>query len=261
MKYAVKELQLSVCLLGGAIGVFLVLIEYFGVLQPFRPGIEKLVIPWQARGARIARLGLTPISLLEKTLKDYHYTQDLELRLSEAMAQAERVDLLQTENEELRALLDLPEPEAGRRLLGVSILSYGRPLVQLSGAAQPPSLGSPILAHGTVLGRVTAVHDDFLELVLLHEEQSKALLVRTDSEAEGLLVGNGKQILLTELDRQKSVQPGEAIYTLGQEAVPPGLFVGRVQRLITPESSPVQIAVISQLESFYESSIVEIRGQ
>lgn len=259
MKFTLTNEQLPMEVLALFLAILLILTEFFGVLMPIRQRMERLLIPWQARGAKVARLMLTPFFFLEKTVKDYHYTQDLELRLSEALAETERLSMLEEENAELRELLSLPEPKSGQRSLGVSILSYGRPLIQLSNATIP-SLGSPVLTHGTVVARVTGIQGDFLELVLLSERQSQALLVKTQSGAEGILIGNGKQIILTEVDREASLQAGDQIYTMGQEAVPPGLFVGRIQRINTPDSSPVQTAVIEQLESFYENTVVEIRG-
>ncbi len=93
---------------------------------------------------------------------------------------------------------------------------------------------------------------------LLFQNSTTPILVETESGVEGLMIGNGKNILLTEIPKEANIEVGEKVMTLGQEQIKPQLFVGQIQQIIDRPSSPIKEAIISQETSFYEASIVEV---
>jgi cell shape-determining protein MreC len=97
------------------------------------------------------------------------------------------------------------------------------------------------------------------EIGLLSQESGPTILAKTESGVQGLIRGDGKRVLLTEIPVDVTLNVGERIVTQGQEGVAPNMFIGRISAVRNDPASAVQTALIEQLVSFYEASIVEVR--
>jgi cell shape-determining protein MreC len=64
---------------------------------------------------------------------------------------------------------------------------------------------------------------------------------------------------LTEIPVNVKLEVGERVVTQGQDGIAPNIFVGRIASLESKPEAAVQTAVIEQVVSFYEATIVEVR--
>jgi hypothetical protein len=86
------------------------------------------------------------------------------------------------------------------------------------------------------------------------------IVAETANGVRGLVKGNGRDVLLTEVASATDLTRGELVYTVGQTGVQRGLLLGRISYVV--EQNPSQATLTARLEqlvNFYEVSLVEIR--
>ena len=66
---------------------------------------------------------------------------------------------------------------------------------------------------------------------LLWQEETPLILVETQAGVQGILRGNGKHVLLTEVPTDQELIIGERVATTGQEGVEQGLYVGEIHSI------------------------------
>lgn len=234
--------------------------EVFGVTQPLRNLGELAITPLESLSAQIV-LGLrTPLILAKQAYKADIRIQDLERRYSETLAELGKLEGVAEENRQLRAALLQTEAAATAERLFVSpILSYGLPSIGVGSVAGVRE-SDPIVINGILVGRVTGVHEYQAGVALLQNNTTEPILAKIANTAiTGLVVGNGRDILLTEVASDQKLAEGDRVITAGQPGLSPGITIGIVQRLLTKPEDAVQTAVIAQSVSYFESRLVEVR--
>jgi cell shape-determining protein MreC len=88
---------------------------------------------------------------------------------------------------------------------------------------------------------------------------AKPVLAKTVGGTMGLVRGDGRKILLTEVTQTLPLAIGELVVTVGQLQIEQNLVIGRVTSIQNDPANSVKQAVIEQLTSFFEVSLVEIR--
>ncbi len=163
--------------------------------------------------------------------------------------------LLRTQNAELRAELntraeDKAENERLRRMLGLRERARGMQVVSARVVAVSPSLlfrsirvgrgsddgidlGSAVVTHDGVVGRVAAVSGAYSDIMLLADANSSLDVLVQRTRARGRVRGKGgDDIFAVRVDylvRTADVQPGDVLITSGLGTVfPKGLRVGIV---------------------------------
>jgi cell shape-determining protein MreC len=137
------------------------------------------------------------------------------------------------------------------------VISYGQPSIS-AGQTDGVKIGQPVLVAEMLVGLIksTSTHQSTVDL--LFQNTTSPILVKTESGVEGLVMGNGRDILLTEIPKEAEISIDELIVTVGQKQIRPQLVIGRIQQLIDQPSSPIRQAIIHQEISFYEALIVEV---
>jgi len=248
--------------LGAAVAVFLfAVLEYAGMLGWLRSGLEIGVSPLLQGGARVVRIVRLPAEWVRVATRRYTYVLDLELRYAEGAAQLSELEKLRQENAALRALLESEQASGGskvrQRRIG-SILSYAQPTISL-GRVDGIQDNYLVFVSGTLIGRVSQASDHESQIRLLPAfGDADVLLAETEVGVSGLLLGDGREILLKEVPIDASIQVGQRVETSGQVGVLPHLYLGRISSIRREEGSPTQTAIIDQGISFYRSSIVEV---
>lgn len=184
--------------------------------------------------------------------------QDLEIRLSQSQAQLGDLDQLSQENEELRKLLNSSNRSLSKVILTRQILSYAQPTVSIS-VDEEIAIGSAVLIENTLVGQVKDVRPGAALIELLWQNDSSPVLATTEAGIQGVVVGDGKRAILTEVPITDKLEIGQRITTTGQRGIERGLYIGEIRSLQTGASSAVQTAIIEQHVSFYEAQLVEIR--
>jgi cell shape-determining protein MreC len=206
-------------------------------------GFNRVFVAWQG---------------ILKLPKSIQRIQNLELRLAEVSVSLAELATLRRENEELRFLLGNTDQAAQRRVITSPIIAFARPAVAV-GSANGVEIGSVVLSRGILLGQVSKVSSHEAEVTLLSAVDAKPVLAKTVGGTMGLVRGDGRKILLTEVTQTLPLAIGELVVTVGQLQIEQNLVIGRVTSIQNDPANSVKQAVIEQLTSFFEVSLVEIR--
>ena len=82
--------------------------------------------------------------------------------------------------------------------------------------------------------------------------------MRTESGVEGVIFGDGKNVVMHHIPREIQVTEGERVFTIGQQGIQKNMFVGKIGRITADPSAPTKEAVIDQYVSFFDSVLVEV---
>jgi len=121
-------------------------------------------------------------------------------------------------------------------------------------------VGSLVLGEGNLLGIVEEVSQQQARVLLLKNMLEQGIVAKTESGVMGIVKGDGRNILLTEVASEETLNLRERVVTVGQEGIPPDIFIGRIISLkeINPAKS-TQEAILQQDVNFYELSLVEVQ--
>jgi rod shape-determining protein MreC len=145
----------------------------------------------------------------------------------------------QKENQELRELLKMPPPPAGR-LVPAEVVSrdatdYARRMIINAGAPQGVRPKNVVFNADGVVGQVIEADAQYgtSTVLLLTDRMSGVGAMVQRSAARGLLKGNGTATCtLSHLDLHADVREGDLIITSGDSKIfPKGMVLGRVLRV------------------------------
>jgi cell shape-determining protein MreC len=243
-----------------AVGIGMVLlvffIEWMGFQQSVRSFFENSLNPLLAKTKQGTDYFFMPFLGLKQQRKAASKLRDLEQAHSRLLARVAQLEDLEKENQSLRELINANQ-DRQKIVIASPITSYGFPSISL-GESQGIQTGKPVLAAKTLVGIIGKTTPHQARVILLPQMEDQYILAKTQAGVEGLVTGDGKNIIMTEIPPDVSLKPGEKVVTVGQNNLPPNLFIGQIQRIIDSPTSPVQTAVIEQLVSFYEVTIVEV---
>lgn len=185
--------------------------------------------------------------------------EDLQYRYSEAAVVFSRVEALEKENQELRRILENSDRSYNQVTIAAPIISFAQTFIAV-GAQEGIKTGSAVLYKGTLLGLVDEVEDRQSSVILLNKLFDNAILVKTNKGVQGLVTGNGREIILSEVGINESLEVGDLVFTAASLGVEDGLLIGRVARILAENQAlATKNAVIEQLVNFYEVSLVEVK--
>lgn len=230
--------------------------EWLGFVQPLTNFISRLAGPISTRINQGVWQLTQPVGRLPASLRAARRLQELEHEYSQALAQIAQLEAKETENQFLKEMLEVVErPQAA--VISAPISAHGQPSLAV-GSNSGVEVGQPVVTAQTLLGVISHAQTHQSQVRLLSEIRTQPILAQTESGVKGLVKGDGRQLLLTELPTEVEIKPGEKIMTVGQAQVRSGIFIGQVQQLLDQPSSPTKTAVIEQLVSFYEVPLVEV---
>lgn len=178
----------------------------------------------------------------------------LELELAEARN-------AQAENEELRAVLELPAPPGWRRIVAPIIarnpVEWRRGFRIGKGTRDGIVLGAVVMEGTHVLGRVIQVNRTTATVATVADPACRLSVRVRGTDAVGLMggvrriaAGGLPQCIVTYLPRDTDYRRGQVVQTTGlSKTIPGGLTIGRVvpwseeQRVDIRDNSYAQIAV------------------
>jgi cell shape-determining protein MreC len=230
--------------------------EWLGITDPVRAGIQTVARPIMVVAAGVQRVVLQPVTALNARNATVSRVTELENQLNDAFAKISELEQVEQENQELRQALGA-QSRPFRTIIASPITSYGLPTISV-GSQQGVIAGNPVLASDTLVGLVEVVSQHQSTVTLLSNSQSSTIVVRTEQGVEGLIRGDGKRIILTEVPQDKELVQGSRIVTAGQQSIPAQLFIGTVGQIISEQSAPVQTVIVEQLMSFYDVPVVEV---
>ena len=243
----------------GMVGVVLVVIifgEWLGLIQPATAALERWSQPAVVKISQLVTTATQPLVLVKKSFNSARRVQELEQEYSQSLVKISELEYLAAENQELRQLLQAQE-KITPVVIAAPVISHGQPSISV-GQTDGVRAGQPILVAKMLVGLIKATSTHQSTVNLLFQNTTQPILAKTATGVEGLVIGDGKNILLTEIPKEAELVVGELVVTVGQEQIRSQLVVGRIQQLIDQPSAPIKQAILVQESSFYEASIAEV---
>ncbi len=229
---------------------------WLGLTKPVKAQLEKISLPITTQANQVVFWFGQQLEVFSDRAASRRRVEELEQNYSRALAQIAQLQSLETENQELRRLLEL-EPRATETVVASTVIAYGQPSLNL-GSEAGLRVGQPVLAAKNLVGLIDGISSQQAQVLLLTQNRTKPLLAETESGVTGLVVGDGRRLLLTEVSKTAELKIGELVVTSGQEGISADLVIGRVSELIDQATAPTQEAVLEPAISFYDVSVVEV---
>lgn len=251
-----RKLLLSI-LFYGSVCVVLWLFEFVGLGRMLRNVSQFVLTPVMQVVTTGVQIVETPYYMARSSLRATRRIQDLEIKYSQSLAEISRLKALEEENQALRDLLEGTDRKLVRSTITRPIVSYAEPTIAV-GSVEGIEPASVVLIGNTLVGLVNEVSEHSSSVDLLFQSPNSNIVAKTETGIEGLIIGNGRQILMTEVERDAEVLEGQRVVTVGQPGILPDLFLGQVVEIKNDPSAPVKEVVIEQLVDFYQARVVEV---
>jgi rod shape-determining protein MreC len=181
------------------------------------------------------------IQKLETTIADLQYT----------VAQLES---LRAQNQELRALLDYQVQGLRRKIVADVVAQddiLSNSYILSKGSASGVVLGDAVVVgEGVIVGKIVRVSNSQSVMSLLTDPQTHVTVSKSgEFEPLGITEGNfGLSINLNLIPQNKELSEGDVIVTSGiEEAIPRGLVVGVINRIVSSDNELFKAATIIPL--------------
>lgn len=232
-------------------------LELLGLVQPVKDQVFSWLGPLLTANARIGSGVVNLANSFTRMRKAAYRIQDLERRLAHTQAELGQLAQVKAENEALRTMLEDVDRSLEESVITTPILSLAQPAVAV-GAKRGLKTGLPVLVNNTLVGTLSQIETHYSFVSLLISKNSAPILAQTEQGVEGIVAGDGKHVLLTELPAEAEIKVGARVTTVGQPGIKPGLLVGEITSVSSSAAAATQQARLEQYVSFYESTVVEI---
>lgn len=244
-------------LLFGFVVVVAVIGDFFGAWGSLRQLVEPLTTAIELPFVRLSQKSITTSRDIALMWQNSQKLAALELQYSQALFEVQDLQSVRAENRELRRMLENTDRTLAKTVITAPVISFARPAV-LVGQADGVLDQASVVSKGTLLGFVSQVGQKSSQVTLLIENDTKPLLVQTENGVQGLLVGDGREIRLTEVPVDAKVMIGERVTTVGQQGIAKNLLIGVVDSVEALPQDAVLNIKIKQLVSFFTTDIVEV---
>ncbi len=219
----------------------------------------SLANAWKEQNFQILQKITTPFKKIASLWKLTSRLEDLQYRYSETAAALVQVKTLEQENQELRKLLENSDRSYRQVIITAPVISFAQSFIAI-GKQSGVKPGSAVLYKNTLLGLVDQVEDKQSSVLLLSKLNDFYILAETETGTKGIIKGNGREILLTEVKNDQQLEIGQLVFTSSQLDIEKGLLIGRIARVVDGNQAlAVKTAVVEQLVNFYEASLVEVK--
>ncbi|MEO1232390.1 MAG: rod shape-determining protein MreC [Myxococcota bacterium] len=192
----------------------------------------------------------------------------LRRRLAEERKARMALEVLDVENEHLRALLELKARNPSQDFVVARIIAAGYdPTVSVvrvdKGALQGLKRGDPVLGADGLVGRVLSVGWTTSDVQILADPRVSVPAQALRTGARGRLEGKGDRdrfgLVLSEVLRSDDLRAGDRIMTSGLgNTYPRGVPIGIVTRVFTRDGVPHRFADVAPFVDFARLEFVEV---
>lgn len=222
-------------------------------------GLINVANLWKEKNFQVLQIIANPFKRVTLLWKLTSRLEDLQYRYSEASANLIKINSLEQENQELRKLLENSDRSYRQVVIAAPVVSFAQSFIA-AGEQSGIKTGSAVLYKDTLLGLVDQVEDRQSSVLLLSKLTDFYILAETETGVKGIVKGNGREVLLTEIKNDDQIEIGQLVFTSSQLGIEKGLLIGRVARVLTDNQAlAVKTAIIEQLVNFYDTSLVEVK--
>ena len=222
------------------------------VVAPLQEGVASVFRPV---GSFLSSLG--SIGSLRKEVAR------LEAENQRLEAQQRQIPATLLEIQRLQQLLETTDWTQGRRIgarvIGVDPSNVEWLVTLDKGTADGLSLNQSVVSSEGLIGRVTAVQDNYATVLMLIDPQHAVGARLTGSGETGVVGGRGEDVLEFELiDPKVPVADGETVVTSGYQGgiYPANIPIGRVTKVTTSRDGLTKTALVAPFVDFTRLDVV-----
>lgn len=241
----------------GVVILGLLVFEYLGLMRVFTDFGGRVIRPMRVFAGSVVRLVEAPFFTLKGSIKAARRIKMLEERYSEVLAQLGEFKGLEEENKELRSLLENTDRQAREVVITAPVVSYVGPSLGV-GSGDGVEVGDLVFVAQTLVGRIKEIDENFSQINLIYEKDFQPLVVKNNEGVTGIVKGDGRRVVFSEVMLEENPAPESRLVTMGQIGVEKDLFVGQVGKLISGVSDPVKTYQVTRLVDFYQARVVEV---
>lgn len=195
-------------------------------------------------------------AMILNNLKAEH--QLLAENVRELRQQSREYQEMKLENERLRDLLSFKEKFAyqtvGAEVIGRNMSNWDNFLVINKGLNDGIDRGMAVITKNGLIGQTMMVTNNTAQVLLILDENSTVSGIVQETRENGMVEGQGKRssfLQMQRLPRDAKVKAGDHIFSSGLGGVfPKGIFVGRVEKILTDPYDIAKKAIIVPAENF-----------
>jgi rod shape-determining protein MreC len=238
-----------------------------GPLEKARDVADAIVAPIQ-RGVTVV---VRPVRNFFSSLGDLgnlrSENEELEAQLAEVEARTERIDALEEENKELRALTGLDEPwfkmeSVDAEVIANTAANYKWAVTIDKGSEDGIKINMSVVdaESQSLIGKTIDVTDHTASVLLMIDPGSGA--TADAKEATGSVKGNGadEDLSLEYVSPEEKVKVGEKVATSGKDVgvFPPGIPIGEVSYVGDDQAGLEQVVELEPFADFNDIQFVKV---
>lgn len=236
-----------------------------GVTGTLRDGTQAVVSPAQAAVSSVTGPIADVVDGLANVAGLRSENQRLRSEIEQLRAEIDRLEDLQAENAELRAVLNLQLPEELRastvtaQVIALSPSDFDYSMTIDRGLDHGVAMDMPVVDELGLVGRVVAVTGSSARVSLIIDPQQRVAVRAAENRDLGVIEGRGSgPLALTIFEASAPLMEESHIVTAGSDFFPPGLPVGQVVETARPEAGFVLRSTVDPAVQFNRLDYVRI---
>ncbi|NCN03954.1 MAG: hypothetical protein GW942_02675 [Candidatus Pacebacteria bacterium] len=243
--------------LGLLMVIIIFVFDSFGLSVYLENTLGSVVRPVRIFSNKLVSSFEKPFFIVRKSINSARKVQMLENRYSQSLAQLSDLEELEKENQDLRNVLENSDRQARDIIISSPVVSHVGPSIG-AGKKDGVETGDLIFVAQTLVGRISDVNDNYSRVQLVYQKDFIPLVAQTSDGIKGLIKGDGRKVIFTEVISEDNPIAESRINTVGQIGVDRGLFIGQVGKEISQPSDSVKSFSVTQYTDFYQANVVEI---
>ena len=242
-----------------AVGVLLIIADYFQLLNPIKTTVSKVTLPIQIGFNQFTKkIGQELAIVLEMgRLRDRN--RDLEYTTAILTAENAVLKNLETENKVLKEQLKVnirSKKLIPAHSIGFSSIGTIKYLMIDRGSSDGVQKDSLVVLKDILIGKVIAVSSNSSNILLVTDPEFKIPAV-TSAKSKGLVLGQYQQDLkMTKVLPEEKLSIGDMVFTSGEAGFPESLVIGSIDKVIKSDREIFQEAVLKTLLNLEKLDIV-----
>ncbi len=240
--------------------VLLWLLDAVGWVSFLRVGVLWIAHPAVLTSSYLAENGQRMLRYGQQLNQAARDNLDLNRQIEELRVRADKEEILQAENDELRRELSLAPKQISRGILGRVVVGTGGSVKVWF--ESPVVVGSMVVGQGRILGVVSAVGGKVASVSEIGMGVGQLPVKRVgDKEPLGNVVREGSELVVKKIPKDVAIAVGSLIVSVGDESsIAPDYPIGVVTDVTAPPESVYQTISLEHIDTIAIGESVIAQG-
>ncbi len=259
-----RPLILPLVILGA---IVIIGLDLAGFLGPVNDVIHTAIKPPAVFFSETKRVVGSGVSAIREIGELRQRNLELEQRVNQLTIENLRLAEVETENEQLRSLLQFAQTNPSFDVRGGQIIAraigdganpFTHPIQIDLGRTHGLAVGMPVVTDRGLVGRIANVYPHSSDILLINDPRSNINVMTQASRAHGVIRGRvGQPPIMELIPPDVKISEGEIVITSGLGGhFPKGLVVGQIVEVIRNDDLMFQSAIIQPTVDFDRMELV-----